>query len=398
MNIRKYILVVDNDPASAKRIDNILRSEGYIISSASTPEQILSALKETNPSLIFVSLSMPDGLDICKRIHSMTAFSKIPIIALTSMEKGKAKYEPEYGIIDSINRSFGADELILKTETVLSIKEITESGPGAIVNKPQFKPFEEEDIFAIPEEEKPFPEKGIEPDTSSEEDFVPVHEDLEGLIDKSFESGKETPHEKPILAEEPMKKKRGLLVPVIVLIILIISAVAYFSYQRFGKEIRTTANQLVNKVLPSKPAQPVPTAKPATPTQPVQPLRPVEPQKPQAQGPKASSQAFPEIKIEQKPEAQKVIPEQLPKTASVKEVHFYSAQVGAYKEISNAEALIKILKNKGYDAFTISITNGNEKFHKVLVGKFQDKKKAQEIISDLREKENLKGIVYTLER
>lgn len=401
--MQRTILVIDGDPASAKRIENILGSEGYTISFASTPEQILSSLKEKNPSLIFASITMPDGLEICKRIHNMTAFSKIPIIALTSAEKGKSKYEPEYGIVDSINRSFSADELILKTETVLSIKEITESGPREThretIDKPQLKPVEEKDIFAFPEEKNPVPEKKIETTSSSKKDFLPAHEDMEQRIEKSFESRKEAPPEETIIIDEPVpKKKRGLLVPVIILVILIISAAAYFAYQRFGKEIRTTANQLVNKVLPSKPAQPIQTAKPAPPAQPVQPVQPAEPQKPQAQEPKASPQTLPEIKIEQKPEAPKIVPEQAPKTASVKESHFYSAQVGAYKETVNAEALVERLKSKGYDAFTLSTTKGNEKFHKVLVGKFEDKKKAEEIISDLKEKENLKAILYMSEK
>lgn len=368
MNIKRTILVIDSDPEPARRIENILRTEGYTISSASTPEQILSVLKEMNPSLIFASLSMPDGLEICRRIHSMTAFSKIPIIALVP-EKGKVRYEEEYGIVDSLNRAFSADELILKTETVLSIKEITEIGPKA--ERTQYRPPEER-IETLPVENE------IKAESPLKEDLMPVHEEVEGLIEKSFEPETET------LSKEdyPVGKKKRFLIPILILSVLIISVAVYFVWQNIGAEIRSLP--IINKILPSKT---VPTAKPAPPLQPPKASRPL------VTGQEPTSKTPIETKAEVKPESEKAVS----KTPVVRERPFFSAQVGAYKDRGNAEAFVERLKDKGYDAFIKDITKGNERFHKVLVGKFEDRKKADEMVSTLKAKENIKAIIYISE-
>jgi len=370
VNIRRKILVIDTDPAPARRIENILRSEGYTIYSASTPEQILSVLKETNPSLIFASLSMPEGLEICRRIHSMTAFSKIPIIALVPPEKGKIRYEEKYGIVDCLDRSFGADELILKTETVLSIKEITEAPPKDISDVHQYRPVEE-DIFIESDEGEPFIGKEIEPE-------IPVDKEVEGLIEKSFEPQPEIPsiEASPV---ERRKKKKWPLVSIIATGVLIISVLGYLIWQRSLSGIGISSPHVVKKVLPTGL------------TKPAQPLQPIESQRPEQKIPLQGQAETPKT-----PETPKPIIEPIPKQAT-KKGRFFSAQVGAYKDIGNAEASVKRLKGKGYDAFIEDITKGNERFHKVLVGKFEDKKKADEMVSTLRARENISAIIYISE-
>lgn len=372
MKKEREILVVDNDPETARRIGNILRSEGYSVSSAATEVGAISTAKDIAPSLIFVSLTMPYGLEICKKIHSIGSFSKIPLIILTSPEKVfKARYEPEYGIVDSLNKSFTPEELIIKTETVLSIKEITETGPERIPEIPEFEPVEVGDIS--------FPSS------------IPLHEDVEGLIEKSFEPQPEI-HSEEVF---PVKKKKGFLIPILILMILIITISTYFILQNFGIRVDTIPTQIVKKILPTKPTQPI------QPTQPAQPAQPVQPPKLQDTESKPLPKTPSETKPEAKTETQKVVAEPGPEIATHKERHLYSAQVGAFKNIDNAETIVKELKSKGYDAFIHTIIKGDEKgsekIHKVLVGKYEDKKKADEIVSTLKSKENIKAIIYRSE-
>jgi CheY-like chemotaxis protein len=363
------ILVVDNILETARRIKNILTAEGYLVSTASNSDLAISIANDVNPSLIFVSLTMPDGLEICKRIHGAPAFSKTPIIVLTSEEKGfKTGYGSEYGIVDSLNKSSSPEDLILKTETVLSIKGITET------EMPRYEFEETSDILKqarpgaramIQEEEEPFPVKDIKSGIRSEEEFIPIRDEVEGLIEKSFE-----PESEMALTEDMLeqKKKKRLFVPVTGIAIILIFTGIYIIWQKTGIKIPIGPLQKITKV---KPAQ-----EQAIPTQPL---------KAQVPEPKTPPETQPT------PPVEKVIIE------PEKKGPFYSAQVGAFKEIDNAEALVKRLKDKGYDAFIQSITKGNQKINKVLVGKFENKKDAKEMISTIRVKEGIKATIVSSE-
>lgn len=301
MRTEKAILVIENDPEMAQRIEDTLRPEGYLIFTASTEDIAISIAEELSPSLILVSLTMPDGLETCKKIKDIESLRDTPIIALTSPEQTSVpQYGVLYGIVDYLEKPFSPEELISKTETALGIKEI-------------------------------------------KEDFIPIEEEVEGLIEKSFEPSEELPIQ---------KERIRLFIPIIIGVVLVISGMIYLIMRDSEK---------------------APTATP-------QGTARIEPQQPLEE--KASE---PEMTAETQ------------KATAEPERPFYSAQAGAFKTVGNAEALVEGLKSKGYDAFVHSITIDNQKLHKVLVGKFEDKKKAKEIVSTLKDKEDIKAMLFSSE-
>jgi cell division septation protein DedD len=73
----------------------------------------------------------------------------------------------------------------------------------------------------------------------------------------------------------------------------------------------------------------------------------------------------------------------------------YSVQVGSFANEKNAASLVKKLKNKGYDAFIKKdLVDGKLIFHRVLIGKFDIKKKALEHSRLILQKEGIKSIIY----
>jgi cell division septation protein DedD len=76
----------------------------------------------------------------------------------------------------------------------------------------------------------------------------------------------------------------------------------------------------------------------------------------------------------------------------------YSVQVGAFTNISNARSLENSLKKRGYHCFvSTSNSNGEAKFHKVLIGKFKNRKKAESFSNEITKAVNIQAFVAVWE-
>lgn len=119
---------------------------------------------------------------------------------------------------------------------------------------------------------------------------------------------------------------------------------------------------------------------------------PVEIQKPQEN--KNAKEAQPTEK------AKEMIPSQSPmKTGESQEIRKvassrkYTVQVGAFKNSSDAHALMLKLDKKDYHAAVIMTTAKNERIFKVLVGEFNTREEAEVFSIKLKKTEGLKAFV-----
>ncbi len=73
----------------------------------------------------------------------------------------------------------------------------------------------------------------------------------------------------------------------------------------------------------------------------------------------------------------------------------YSIQLGAFKSEVNAQALVKEFQDKGYKStLKSSVTKDNFPVYRVLVGKFEDKKAAENLAREIHSKEGIKTTLY----
>jgi two-component system KDP operon response regulator KdpE len=101
----KKILVVDDDPALVRLIDQVLTGKGYDVVKASNGQEALRVLFNEKPHLVLLDVVMPgiDGWQTCRRIRDI---SDVPVIMLT----GKKSTEDDI----VIGLSYGADEYLIK--------------------------------------------------------------------------------------------------------------------------------------------------------------------------------------------------------------------------------------------------------------------------------------------
>jgi DNA-binding response OmpR family regulator len=103
--MKQKILVVDDEPAQIRLIDQVLTHSGYEVLKAGSGQEALRVIYGQKPDIALLDVVMPgiDGWQTCSRIREVT---DIPIIMLT----GKRNTEDD--IVRGLD--YGADEYLLK--------------------------------------------------------------------------------------------------------------------------------------------------------------------------------------------------------------------------------------------------------------------------------------------
>jgi len=103
--VSKKVLVVDDEPAQLRLVDQVLTSNGYDVIKAGSGQEAVRIVYERKPDLVLLDVMMPeiDGWQTCRLVREV---SDVPVIMLT----GKRHSE------DDIVRGLecGADEYLAK--------------------------------------------------------------------------------------------------------------------------------------------------------------------------------------------------------------------------------------------------------------------------------------------
>lgn len=105
------IMIVEDNPAIAGYIDDVLREEGYLTHICNTGASGLAAIAQRAPSLVLLDYHLPDmtGLQLIARLHQIGC-PVVPIVMMT------ASWErPDWragGATAFLAKPFTIDELI----------------------------------------------------------------------------------------------------------------------------------------------------------------------------------------------------------------------------------------------------------------------------------------------
>lgn len=83
----KHILIVEDTVALLEQITEVLKMEGYKITSASNGQSALTVLKKIKPDGIITDLLMPkmDGFEFITRVRQQASWAGIPIMVFSAM-------------------------------------------------------------------------------------------------------------------------------------------------------------------------------------------------------------------------------------------------------------------------------------------------------------------------
>lgn len=112
MDIKKKILLVEDDSALSGIYKSRLEMEGFEIREVNNGEQALSSAVEFKPDLILLDAMMPkiSGFDVLDILRNTPETANIHIIMLTALSQPKDKERAQ---------SLGVDDYLVKSQVVI---------------------------------------------------------------------------------------------------------------------------------------------------------------------------------------------------------------------------------------------------------------------------------------
>jgi putative two-component system response regulator len=123
------ILVVDDQPAIAGLMGQLLSMRGYDVVTASDAQQGEAEVRRQAPDLILSDVRMPgkSGYDFCRELKSDPATRLIPFVLITGLTDSADKVHGiEAGADDFLNKPVLAEELTARVKSLLRMKEFTD--------------------------------------------------------------------------------------------------------------------------------------------------------------------------------------------------------------------------------------------------------------------------------
>lgn len=113
MELKKKILLVEDDQALAAVYKSRLEIEGFETMEVNNGEKALSAAVQFKPDLILLDAMMPkiSGFDVLDILRNTPATANVRVIMLTALSQPKDKERAE---------SLGADDYLVKSQVVIS--------------------------------------------------------------------------------------------------------------------------------------------------------------------------------------------------------------------------------------------------------------------------------------
>jgi DNA-binding response OmpR family regulator len=118
----RNILIVEDEEDIADSIRYNLEREGFRVRIATTGEAALKLILERPPHLVLLDLNLPhmNGLELCRRVRSEPATSRVPILMLTARAAESDKVLGlNLGADDYITKPFSVRELVARVNALL---------------------------------------------------------------------------------------------------------------------------------------------------------------------------------------------------------------------------------------------------------------------------------------
>ena len=112
MDVKKKILLVEDDVALAGVYQSRLQLEGFDVQLVTNGEQALSTVLEYRPDLILLDVMMPkiSGFDVLDILRNTPETTNVRVIMLTALSQPKDKERAE---------QLGVDDYLVKSQVVI---------------------------------------------------------------------------------------------------------------------------------------------------------------------------------------------------------------------------------------------------------------------------------------
>jgi DNA-binding response OmpR family regulator len=120
--VKPTIFVVEDDADIARLVRHGLETTGYNVKAFPSGVGVINDAERQPPALFLLDVMLPgtDGMELCKRIRSLSALAAVPIIFLTAKtSEADRVLGLELGADDYISKPFSPRELVARVKAVL---------------------------------------------------------------------------------------------------------------------------------------------------------------------------------------------------------------------------------------------------------------------------------------
>jgi DNA-binding response OmpR family regulator len=119
------IMVVDDQPANLKLMEDMLKLQGYSVRSFPRGRMALEAASKDLPDLILLDINMPEmnGFEVCERLKADRRLASIPVIFLSALTDTEDKVKAfGSGGVDYVTKPFQFEEVQARVETHIQLQ------------------------------------------------------------------------------------------------------------------------------------------------------------------------------------------------------------------------------------------------------------------------------------
>jgi two-component system, sensor histidine kinase and response regulator len=124
VSVRGSIMVVDDNPANLKLLEDMLQQCGYEVRSFPRGRLALASVDQQPPDLILLDINMPEmnGYEVCERLQSVEKTASLPVIFLSAQNETEDKVRAfRSGAVDYIAKPFQFEEVHARVKTHLKL-------------------------------------------------------------------------------------------------------------------------------------------------------------------------------------------------------------------------------------------------------------------------------------
>jgi CheY-like chemotaxis protein len=121
---KSNIMVVDDQPANLKLLEDLLTQQGHAVRSFPRGRLALDAAARHLPDLILLDINMPEmnGFEVCERLKADNKLAHIPVLFLSALNETSDKVNAfRSGGVDYITKPFQLEEVRARVETHLQL-------------------------------------------------------------------------------------------------------------------------------------------------------------------------------------------------------------------------------------------------------------------------------------
>ena len=136
--MEKKILIIEDDPATARLVDYSLQHEGYQVITSSNGMEGLRKAHSESPDLVILDVMLPgmDGFEICHRLRADPDTSKLLILMFSAKAQEIDKNTGiNVGADDYLTKPSAPAEIVSHVAKLLAKKNYPEPGEGEWIRR-----------------------------------------------------------------------------------------------------------------------------------------------------------------------------------------------------------------------------------------------------------------------